>query len=67
MLKSLLVSKAFNGPNNMDDYKIKDNGDVELLLKEEKAQQFIPITELETIGRDFFEKVKEKLKENNDA
>lgn len=51
----------------MDDYKIKDNGDVELLLKEEKAQQFIPITELETIGRDFFEKVKEKLKENNDA
>lgn len=51
----------------MNDYTIKDNGDVELLLKGNEAKQFIPVTELETIGRDFFEKVKEKLKENNDA
>lgn len=50
----------------MNNYKIKDNGDVELLLKEEKAQQFIPITELGAIGRDFFEKLKKKLEENND-
>lgn len=35
-------------------------------LKKNEAQQFIPVTELEAIGKDFFEKIKEKMKQEDD-
>ena len=46
----------------MDDkeYIIKENGDVSLLINEENANQFIPITQMKQIGDEFFETLKSK-------